>query len=266
MPPSAATASVLASRVPTREFHAPVARDHPERCRACIAHQPERRRSRCVSAHDRPDPTPAAAPGTRPVTRCRAARSAHRMTSPATRAARTRLDPPPAATLTSPRPGPIPPCMGQRDRPDDSGSRHSEFRQPCALNGRRAPPGLCASCRPAAATVITDDPAHRTLNAAPTVSSARFRRPCLHRGQAAGRITRLARRPVRRRRPRRRSGRPRREKAGPGDHSAPPAIPYSFPYTCRHRNPPDPGNAQAVPEINLRVNSQTYIRAQLVKQ
>ena len=30
--------------------------------------------------------------------------------------------------------------------------------------------------------------------------------------------------------------------------------------------PPDPGNAQAVPGINLRVNSQTYIRAQLVKQ
>ena len=60
--------------------------------------------------------------------------------------------------------------------------------------------------------------------------------------------------------------RPRREKAGPGGHSAPPAIPYSFPYTCRHRNPPNPGNAQAVPGINLRVNSQTYIRAQLVKQ
>ena len=30
--------------------------------------------------------------------------------------------------------------------------------------------------------------------------------------------------------------------------------------------PPDPGNAQAVPGINLRVNSQTNIRAQLVKQ
>ena len=58
----------------------------------------------------------------------------------------------------------------------------------------------------------------------------------------------------------------RREKAGPGGHSAPPAIPYSFPYTCRHRNPRGPENAQAVPGINLRVDSQTYLRAQLVKQ
>jgi hypothetical protein len=51
-----------------------------------------------------------------------------------------------------------------------------------------------------------------------------------------------------------------------GGHSTPPAIPYSFLYTCRHRNPSHPGNAQAVPGINLRMNSQTYIRAQLVKQ
>ena len=29
-----------------------------------------------------------------------------------------------------------------------------------------------------------------------------------------------------------------------GGRSAPPAIPYSTSYTCRHRNPPDPGNAQ----------------------
>src|SRR5215469_3318598 len=61
-------------------------------------------------------------------------------------------------------------------------------------------------------------------------------------------------------------GDPCRKKAGTSGHSAPPAIPYSFTYTCRHRNPPDPENRQAVPGINLRVNSQTYIRAQLVKQ
>jgi len=30
--------------------------------------------------------------------------------------------------------------------------------------------------------------------------------------------------------------------------------------------PPDPGNAQAVPGINLPVDSQTYLRAKLVKQ
>jgi hypothetical protein len=51
-----------------------------------------------------------------------------------------------------------------------------------------------------------------------------------------------------------------------GGGSLPPAIPYSFTSTCRHRYPRDPGNAQAVPGINLRVNSQTNIRAQLVKQ
>ena len=206
-----------------------------------------------------PDPHPASNPVRR------AARAAHRVTPPgnvrrphpARPAARSH------ATVTTP--GPIPPRTGQRDRPAGGASRHSEFRQPCALNGRRAPPGRCASRSPAAATSGTDDPAHRTPDADPPASSARFRRPCRRRDQAAGRITRPARRRARRRRPRAGAG-TRREKAGPGGHSAPPAIPYSFPYTCRHRNPPDPGNAQAVPGINLRVNSQTYIRAQLVKQ
>ena len=42
-----------------------------------------------------------------------------------------------------------------------------------------------------------------------------------------------------------------------GGRSLAPAITYSFTYTCRHRYPPDPANAQAVPGINLRVNSQT---------
>ncbi len=45
-------------------------------------------------------------------------------------------------------------------------------------------------------------------------------------------------------------------------------VSYSvFLYPCLLTPvPPDPGNAQAVPGINIRVNSQTIIRAQLVKQ
>jgi|HubBroStandDraft_1064217.scaffolds.fasta_scaffold388152_1 hypothetical protein len=64
-------------------------------------------------AHDRREPTPAPAPGTRRAARWRrAGRAAHRVTRRQTRAARGRLDPPPEATLSSPRQGPSPPAQG----------------------------------------------------------------------------------------------------------------------------------------------------------
>ena len=82
-----------------------------------------------LAAGPAPGQQPRPAPGPRPWRR--AARAAHRVTRREPRAARIRLDPPPAATLTSPRPGPIPPRTGQRDRPDGCGSRH--LRIPAAL-------------------------------------------------------------------------------------------------------------------------------------
>lgn len=181
------------------------------------------------------------------------------MTRRETHAARIRLDPPPAATLSSPRPGPVPPRTGQRDRPDSCGSRH--FRIPAALrpewhagSGREGrftqsgrgyerlgrsrvphagcgPGGIFSAVSPGPArTAVTRQP-HRAARASP--------RP------AAG---------------------------GPGarkpDRRTFLTASYSvLLYACLPTPvPPDPGNAQAVPGINLRVNSQTNIRAQLVKQ
>jgi hypothetical protein len=40
---------------------------------------------------------------------------------------------------------------------------------------------------------------------------------------------------------------------------------YSISHTCRHRKSPGRGNAQDVAELNLPVDSQTYISAQLLK-
>ena len=174
-------------------------------------------------------------------------------------AARTWLDPPPAATLSSPRPGPVLPRTGQRDRPDSCGSRH--FRIPAALHpewhagagregrftqsgggyerlGRSRAPH--AECGPGGIfSAVSPGPARTAVRRQP------------HRAARAS--------------PRPPPEAPARE-SRTGGRSLPPAIPYSFTSACRHRYPPDPGNAQAVPGINLRVNSQTNIRAQLVKQ
>ena len=135
----------------------------------------------------------------------------------------------------------------------------SEFRQHCALNGTQAPAGKDASPSPAAVTSGPGDPAHRTPDADPAASSARVRRGLPSPRSGGSRIARPGRHRSRRQRPRRRESRT-------GGRSLPPAIPYPFTPACRHRYPRDPGNAQAVPGINLRVNSQTNIRAQLVKQ
>jgi len=214
-----------------------------------------------------------------------------------TRTAATRLDPPPAATLTSPRLGPVPPRTGATRPPRTAAAAGiPEFRKPCALNGKRAPAGRDASRSPAAATNGTHDPAHGTLNADPAASSTRFRRACPHRDQrqaasrgqrvtapaarAAGRVGHATTPPAEARRLK--NGHVARRWAGsgqPGRRLARYTRTLQDQRTFRTASysvllyvylptaePPDPANAQAVPGINLRVNSQTIIRAQLVKQ
>ena len=240
-------------RVPVRADHAAAGRSGPPRGRPPDAgpagietHRP-RRHAQLPDQAGRRRPARRRRTRTRPAIRWRAARAAHRVTPPGN----VRRPAPGSTRRPQPRyrhrGGTDPAPHGAARPPARRCQPHSGFRQPCALNGRRAPPGRCASRSPAAVTSGTDDPAHRTLHADPPESSARFRRPCRRRDQAAGRITLPACRSARRRRPRAGAG-TRREKAGPGAHSAPPAIPYSFPYTCRHRNPPDPGMRRQCPE------------------
>ena len=107
--------------------------------------------------------------------------------------------------------------------------------------------------------VARDDAAHRTPDADRAASPARLRRG-LPASRSAGR--RIVRPGLHRSQPPEAPARDSRT----GGRSLPPAIPYPFTPACRHRYPPGPGNVQAVPGINLRVNSQTNIRAQLVKQ
>ena len=186
-------------------------------------------RQPCLIAHCSAEPTPAPAPGTRHAARWRrAARAAHRVTRRETHAARIRLDPPPAATLSSPRPGPVPPHTGQRDRPDSCGSRHFRIPAACALNGTQAQAGRDASPSPAAVTSGPDDPAYRTPNADPAASSARFRRALPAPRSGGSRIAWLGRHRARRRRP-------WREKAGLAE------VPYRQLFRTPLRLPADTG-------------------------
>jgi hypothetical protein len=202
-------------------------------------------------AHDHSVPTPAPAPGTRRASRWRrAARAAHRVTRRETHAARIRLDPPPAATLSSPRPGPVPPRTGQRDRPDSCGSRH--FRIPAALR----PEWHAGAGRKGRFTQSGggyERPGRSRVSHAGCGPSGTF--SAVSPGAARSAVRRQQHRAARA------SPRPPPQalagESRTGGRSLPPAIPYSFTYTCRHRNPPDPANAQAAPGINLRVNSQT---------
>ena len=118
----------------------------------------------------------------------------------------------PSTNVTTP--GPIPPSTTQHDRLAGGASWHSEFRQPCAVNGRRASPGKCASCRPAAATSGTGrsrapdaacGPAGIFSAVSPALLDAAIRR------QDASRCQPVAR--ARRRRPGAGAGKPCRERA-----------------------------------------------------
>ena len=156
------------------------------------------------------------------------------------------------------------------DRLGAAGSvnRHSGFRQPCTLNGRRASLDGWASAGWRQPRSPPDNPGHRTLNTAPPPLSARSwrHRRCRHEAADPAPRGQPVAAPAAEGLRARAGGPPRESWTRTGGCSLPPAIPYSFTSTCRHRYPPDPGNAQAVPGINLRVNSQTNIRAQLVKQ
>jgi hypothetical protein len=169
------------------------------------------------------------------------------------------LDPPRAATLTSPRPDPHRPRTVQRGLPGETAAAdNSEFRRHCTLNGSRG------AVRRVRLTKSGGHGAARTIPRAALWTRTRWRLRSGGAGTApspsgGSRVTGPGRHRARRQRPRRGESRT-------GGRSAPPAIPYSTSYTCRHRNPPDPGNAQAVAGINLPVDSQTYLRAKLVKQ
>jgi len=107
-----------------------------------------------------------------------AARAAHRMTCREAHAARIRLDPPPAATLSSPTPqtGPAPHRAARP--PGQLPAGISEFRRRCALNGTQATAARDASPSQAAVASGLDDPAHRMPDADLAASSALVRRPC----------------------------------------------------------------------------------------
>ena len=178
------------------------------------------------------------------------------MTPPATRAARTRLDPPPAATLTSPRRDRSRPARGSATARTAvpaafriTAALRSEWQTGTARQVRFMPPGGGHDHHGRSRTPHAEcGPAGIFSAVSPALPAPRSGGRPHHAACASPRPPPEAPR---------RSARPRREKAGPGGHSAPPAIPYSFLYTCRHRNPPHPGNAQAVPGINLPVHSQT---------
>jgi hypothetical protein len=220
---------------------------------------------RRATAHDRPNPTPAPAPGTRRAARWRrAARAAHRVTRREAHAARIRLDPPPAATLSSPRPGPVPPAQGSATA-RTTASRH--FRIPAALRpewhagdggkGRFTQSGAGYE-RPGRSRAP-----HAGCGPGGIVSAGSPALPL--RGQAAGRITRPARRRARCRRPGAGAGRPRREKSGPAavPHRQLIRIPVPIPPRLE---PPGGGECAGRGGIKPSSGLPDLIRAQLVKQ
>lgn len=144
------------------------------------------------------------------------------------------------ATVTAP--GPRPPGPRRQLAP---GSRRARI-----ADSREAIAGQACLKRRVAATIATTRSRTRTPRAG---------RCPLGRGLVSATVPPPAPGPHRagRRRYRRRAGNPAEGEGRTGRHSAPPAIPYSVPYTCRHRKPLDAENAQAVPLINLPADSQT---------
>ena len=177
---------------------------------------------------------------------------------------RTRLDPPPAATLPSPRRDRSRPAQGSATaRP----TVPAAFRIPAALRSewqtgtarqvRFTQPGGGHERHGRSRTP------HAACGPARIFSAVSPALPAPRSGGRTHHAASLSQRPPPEA-PRRSGDPPRESRTRRPFRTASYSVLLSVYLPTPE--PPGPGNAQAVPGINLRVNSQTYIRAQLVKQ